>query len=487
MKDAESQYLGHFTIEGRKLPGVVTLRGGDSLLEVFTDKFVHLPKEKMRCIRGVARGGEKLTICDAIGSEISGTRSYHGTTKHFLSLFPNYVAVGPRHLEPNKKVIAELYFTTSGAIDLFYDIGAFGMADIKGIKKLMPTWTRKDRRKIGFSHIYYYADRGPIVSVKAGEVRIQVSNAPTTTFPSPRGINVKNEVRVNLKFEKPVNLEDALRTTYEFTSFCEIVAQNRQCVRDIEIQHKNTMDRESHIWLYVSNAETEEGTRTDFRDHLISGGLHKQEFETVLTRWMEGQQDYRSARHRIGECFRHGNYYTIDRLVGAANAFDLLPNEAVGKPDLPRSVLKSLSCLIEEARNLEPPYREQVLDNLSRVKGSNLRQKITARFKVLPAALQRHFLDLEFVVDHAVRARNYFVHGSKPKLSVTNTYNLMFYLTDTLEFIFVASDLSECGWDYARWLKQANMGRLRQYARSYDLHLAELKKASGTTATGSTV
>lgn len=299
MQEPAKQYLGHFTIDGRKLPGVVTLRGENSLLEVFADKFVHLPEEKMRSIRGVSRGGEKLTICDAVGSEVSGTQSYYGTTKHFLSLFPHYVGVGPRHLEPSKRVISDLYFTTSGALNLFYDIGAFGTAHVKDIKKLMPTWARRDRRKIKFSQIYYHVDRGPIVSVDTGEVRIQAWNAPRITSPSAEGISVSNQVYITLKFKKAVTLYKALEAAYELTYFFEIVAQNKQCMCDIEIGHKNAMDREARIQLYVSNAEREEGSRTDFRDHLVSGGLHKQEFETVLNRWMEHQKAYRSVKaHR---------------------------------------------------------------------------------------------------------------------------------------------------------------------------------------------
>lgn len=172
--------------------------------------------------------------------------------------------------------------------------------------------------------------------------------------------------------------------------------------------------------------------------------------------------------------------------MGAANAFDLLPDDAVGKPELPSAAQETLSRLIEEVRKLESPYREQFLSYINLVKGTNLRQKINARFKGLPADLQRRFPDIEFAIGHAVRARNYFVHGSKGKLSVVDTYSLMFYLTDTLEFIFVASDLCECGWNYARWLEEANRGRLRDYVRSYDSHLSELKKASGTTAAGPT-
>lgn len=481
MDKLDDQYLGRFVINRRSLPGVVKLKGMESRLEVFADRFIHLPQDKMRAIHGVARNGAKLTICDAVGAETSGSSVYHDTTRHYMSLFPNYVAIGSRYLDAHKKTIAGLSFTTSGALDLFYDIGAFGSAasnQIKDVRKIMPAWARKDRRNIVHSEVFYYVARGPIVAVDAGDISIGVFNGPTIHSPSPHGINVTNQVRIDLTFARPVNLQNALKAANEFRSFCEVVAQNRQCIRDVAVRQKNAQQHEAPIRLYVSHAEMEEGPHVRYWDHLVSGGLDKREFETVLARWMATQADHGSARWRAVECVRCGNHYTIDRVVGAANAFDLLPASAVGRPKLPASVVKTLSELANEAGNLPEPYRELATNSLGRVKASNLRQKITARFKSLPNGLRSRFQEMELVIDHAVRTRNYFVHGSKPKLSVNDTYNFIVFLTDTLEFIFVAAELHACGWKYARWLKAAGMGRLREYVRSYDRFLSELKEAS---------
>jgi hypothetical protein len=481
MNSITDHYLGHFMINGRKLPGVVSLKGWESRLEVFDDNIIHLPEEKRHTIRGVARSGEKLTICDATGAETAGTNFYYGTTKHFLNLFPHFVAIGPRHLSTHNKVIAELLFSTSGALNLFYDIGAFGSAFNKTrvVKKLMPNWARNDRRSINSTNVFYYADRGPIVDVQLNDMHVQVFNDPTLHFPSPRGIDVRNRIRISLAFNKPLKLQDALRAAYEFGYFCDVISQTKHCIRDIEVRHTSAKVNESFIQLIATNEETDEGARIDFRDHLVSGGLHRQEFETIFARWMKGERDHRSARRRIVECIRYGNHYTADRLVGAANAFDLLPDETVGRPSLPIGVQKALPRLKHEASALPQPYREQVLANIGRIKGANLRQKIIARFNALPPVLRRHFPEIELVIDHAVRTRNYFVHGTVPKLPVGRTYELMFFFTDTLEFIFVAAELYSCGWKYARWLKESEMGRFSEYLRSYDLPLAELKLADG--------
>jgi hypothetical protein len=481
MTQVKEPVLGQFKIGKRWLPGQVTFRGRDSRFEAYSDEFIHVARNQMRCIRGVARSGDAITICDAIGPEVSGRHGRYGKVKHFISLFPHHVAIGPRHLETDKRVISGIIFTTSGATGLFYDIGAFGSAKIKNIRRLMPAWARKDRRKINFSEVFYYIDRGPIISVQLADRHIEVFNGVSWQFPSPRGINMSNEVRLHLRFKKPILLEDALGAAYEFSSFCETVSVTKQVIKNIKVRHKDAAEREGLIDLHQSYEEIESEDKVDFRDNLLSGGFNKKEFEKVLRKWMISQPDHRHARMRVIQGIRLENYYTIDRLVGAANAFDILPELGRTKPALPKKVLKTLATLSDQAANLADPYRGQILSNLNRVKGANLRTKIEARFKSVPVEIRKRMPDIQFVIDACVRSRNYFVHGTKPKLSPDATHDFLSFFTDTLEFIFMASDLALCGWNGERWLKVVNGGRFRDYVRNYEAVVKDLKKRAQAT------
>jgi hypothetical protein len=112
------------------------------------------------------------------------------------------------------------------------------------------------------------------------------------------------------------------------------------------------------------------------------------------------------------------------------------------------------------------------------VKALSLRQKIESRFKSLPLILRKQLPEMQFLISHCVRSRNYFVHGSKPKLSVAATRDLMFVFTDTLEFIFVTAELVECGWNVRRWMKQlGGRAKFKEYIRSYEQALKEVKRA----------
>jgi hypothetical protein len=153
----------------------------------------------------------------------------------------------------DKKVVAEILFTTSEANSLFYDSGAFGSARITNIKRLMPSWARKDRRKVNFSRVFYYVDRGPIISVSTTLITFEVFNGVSWRSPSPKaGIALNNEVRVCLRFKKPVVIAEAIRSAFDFCVFCEILSQTKQAIRNIQIRHRASTQREGLIDLFAS-------------------------------------------------------------------------------------------------------------------------------------------------------------------------------------------------------------------------------------------
>lgn len=142
MRGLQDQYLGKFRIGKRSLFGRVRLSGPNSSFEVHSESFIHLPEEKMATIRGVSTMGENITIINAIRTSVNRGNNCDGKSRETLSLFPHYVAVGPRHLPYGKKVISCISFTTTGARNLFYDIGAFGSAIGVDATQFLPDWAR---------------------------------------------------------------------------------------------------------------------------------------------------------------------------------------------------------------------------------------------------------------------------------------------------------------------------------------------------------
>ncbi|MCI5219166.1 MAG: hypothetical protein D3914_08245 [Candidatus Electrothrix sp. LOE2] len=89
-----------------------------------------------------------------------------------------------------------------------------------------------------------------------------------------------------------------------------------------------------------------------------------------------------------------------------------------------------------------------------------------------------HFPEIELVLDQAVDCRNYYVHVTETKIDYSRNAGQLIFLTDTLEFFFVVSDLVESGWDIAAWIEQRpfHTHPFGRYVVSYRERLEVLKK-----------
>ena len=133
--------------------------------------------------------------------------------------------------------------------------------------------------------------------------------------------------------------------------------------------------------------------------------------------------------------------------------FDILPDSAV-PPDvqLSEELISATKCCSEIFRQLQQsPERDSVLSALGRMGKSNLKRKIRHRAQLLIDALGTLFPDLLMVTDEAVDCRNHYVHGSKPVFDYNKEFDSVVFFTDTLEFVFAASDFIEAGWDVKAW------------------------------------
>jgi ApeA N-terminal domain 1 len=201
----------------------------------------------MACVRGVSKDGVSISAIHCDPLVLSGRASYHGKHKNYITLRPNFVVLGARYLEPKDEAIVSVSFTFSEANNLFYDRGTFGHINwkrrlsfgqlreiLRGVKS-----APRHRRRGGRLDLYYRWDRGPIIEAACSLGTITVWNATSETFPSPDGLDLRNNVRVTLTTTAPINLEAALRALYQMMSLFELAAQAQQNIEEITIEHKD--------------------------------------------------------------------------------------------------------------------------------------------------------------------------------------------------------------------------------------------------------
>ena len=69
------------------------------------------------------------------------------------------------------------------------------------------------------------------------------------------------------------------------------------------------------------------------------------------------------------------------------------------------------------------------------------------------------------------------MHGSATRIDYIENSNLAAFLTDTLEFVFAASDLVDAGWNIRDWIKSGPHAHhaFGSYLEDYEENWEELK------------
>ena len=104
----------------------------------------------------------------------------------------------------------------------------------------------------------------------------------------------------------------------------------------------------------------------------------------------------------------------------------------------------------DEARKLfralpQSTERDSVLRALGMMGKSSLKHRIRHRAKYVLQEAGRQFPELEMVCDEAVNCRNFYVHGTDPVFDYEAHSEAKTFFTETLEWVFAASELIEAG------------------------------------------
>ena len=221
--------------------------------------------------------------------------------------------------------------------------------------------------------------------------------------------------------------------------------------------------------MYPKHSRRSSIREPDFRDILVDAATDREDFSHLLCEWLLKEETWRIARSRFASGWSRARNYDADRIIGAANMFDLLPDNAVPS----NSTLEGcLEDAVRQSRELfkELPHGEK--SYLGKVKKPTLKEEIRYRSQVISNRIGASIPDIDEVTDAAVDLRNIFVHGSTSSVARKDKLQESIgFLTDTLEFVFCASDLVESGWKIESWhKKQKGAGHpFADYLRASDL------------------
>jgi hypothetical protein len=486
------RFLGTYALpDGHTVFGELTLNGANTLLELHSNEFLGRV-EAASCVKGTAYTGECLTLVDCDSPGAGRTTTSGAPTRYHADVFPLYVAIGRCHIDPNQPCVSGIHFTTTDLATLFYDFDAFSrMVDAKPVIDVV-LQERRQLRPVEAGEepqVLYFTGKDCIAEVPTDIGKVSIHHRPRYSMGGPTGVYIKNRIVVSIEPNQPITLSEAVDRMYGVACFLSTAAGRNQGIDHIYITTAEQIDNTRYVlaihpsfrWKVSDKSEQRVPNPADVPMDPIA---HCAEFKEVLADWIRRHSSWRIARSRYLECLRNANKYSPERLVAAANMFDILPVDAVPLgTELPSELAATRDACAAMFLKYPPGIdRNSALSALGRLGKPSLPKKVAHRVSIVESRLGARFPDLQFVASVAVKCRNFFVHGSSDDIDYPRVEPLVPFLTDALEFVFAASDLIDAGWNAQRWDSNGhgwghNFARFRS---EYSMALLELRRVTAS-------
>lgn len=451
---------GTFFIENVEVAGELRFAGRRTRLTLHQRDFFIVRGEPHVTVHGVLHDLTRVSLIGCLGPVVSGSRFVGEERTHDAEVEPQYVVLGHRHLATDEAVIKAIRFVVSDATMIFNDADAFGMVweDTPDRLAAMLAAGPHPREVALGSHpmVAYFSGRQRIFASDTVIGEVSAHHAPSGGLGSAKGIAFNNTIWTRIAPEYPVTLDEAIRRLLVLIRFLEVIAGRHQTVLGVELEVENPPSEPLVLyWPFRPEREEPERDRSLHRLELpIDAARDPATFGRVMAQWLARDEARIMARAQFSDSLQEEHRFSSVRLIAATNMFDLLPDDAVPPATpLPESLEKARL----EARALfralpDSPERSTVLGALGRIRKPVLKRKIRHRAAIVTAALSQSLPHLDRVIDLAVEARNHFVHGSPTDLDLIDQFGASVpFLTMLLEFIYLASELIEAGWDAAGW------------------------------------
>jgi hypothetical protein len=484
-----SKRAGKFTVPpGKNIDGELTLSGANTSLYLHDkDEFSTLAIQD-QYIKGVLNDLTKVSLIRCITTSGPGSGGREGESYHFATVFPHFVVLGNSYLAPNDETITEAQFVIDDASTLFYDFDAFGaVIDARPfIDQITNANESIVHRKVETGpdpQILYFTGKREIFSVDTVLGGISASHSPSRNLGGPEGIWLKNTIAVSITFRDPVTFDHCTEHISTLLPYLGLLVGRPQNLLRLTLRTQGIQETPTFLevyWCMRPKRDPEhEGQKPHPAEVLLDAVRKPQEFSRVLAHWLSRHDAWRDARSRFFNSFARQIHYDIDRLVGSANMFDILPDTAVPPVVEVSDELKAAKESSQKMFRALPrtPERDSVLNALGRIGKSVLKQKIRHRALLLVNATGGRFNEITTVTDEGVNCRNHYVHGSDPSFDYNTHFDMVEFFTDALEFVFAASDLIEGGWDLKAWSdKGSSMSHpFGRFLVGYGARLQELK------------
>lgn len=471
---------------GQRLTGSLSLNGEDTTLHLWGDKIEDIDALDGAAITGILENQKRASLIDCIVTREERFSGSDGIFHHYR-LFPHYVVVGARHRSASDKTVAKVSFIIDDAKELFHDQHAFGTMNISP-DRMKEIGTTALLKHIPFEStnpiLAYWTGKGEIFSSDTVLGKISAHHRPSFNMGGPHGACISNSIVTLVEFSKTRSVSETDVEIRRVLRFFHTILGRPQNIVELQIVDDDNpipVSSDLHLSMYPTYSRLSSSREPDFRDILVDAATDRESFSQLLREWLLKEKTWHIARLRFASGWARARNYDANRIVGAANMFDLLPNNAI-PPNL--TLEARLEDAVQQSRELfkmlpRGEKRDSVLGYLGRVGKPTLKEKIRYRAQVITNRIGASVPNIDQVTDAAVDLRNMFVHGSISTAARRDKLRESIgFLTDTLEFVFCVSDLIESGWKIEPWnKKQKGSGHpFADYLRSYSDDLERFRR-----------
>lgn len=448
-----------FTIDQKQFLGELFLDGDETKLHLSSRTPIPYDPEP-HTLLGESLDHKKISLFQCVGYS-PFPEGVHPHPVFKREVFPHYALIGNKHFSWNEQAFKSASFKADDLALLFSRRGTFGSAWLEPQQLAEALGPTLDMRNIELGEspaIFYFTGRRPSNSVDLQMGTFSTDINFVSNVSDITGISCPAETVATLTYEAPKTLDQIINDITSILEFVATITGRHQGARDLTAStsattqdpHSPMTEEVSVHWSFAPKSlETSAG---NYRDFPITPNVNEEEFNTVFSNWIQKHDDWVTARSRILHWQKYGSNYDENRLIAAANAFDILPDSIypdIGK--LPEETIEKRERCKKIIMELEHGNeRSQILGTLN-FWGSKLGDKLLARSKIIDEHFNEHFSHLSEVLRIALKARNFYVHGTD--YGHKHYGHLTSFFTDALEFVFVASDLIDCGWNASRWAK----------------------------------
>jgi hypothetical protein len=434
-------------------------------------------------IYGKTDKNQYISLLNCLGDE--STYQSNNQSSYSCEVYSHTMIMGNEKIVPESDKFTSISLTVGNPLKLFMRLKSFGyvnvpdpkLIDVLNEQKYTPRFDTEKRTIIAYFNGDFdiFEQDTKLGKIKAHNIIHHGSLGSVT------GVTIENKIMVTIDFHNGVSLDEAFKRANLVTLFFRFIGGQGLYFKDISLRKIEHEHNEFTVYHDSCNWGKEEDEEDDFYTRpLINVTNHS--FLEILKNWFD-KDDRESVRYSFYNTYFR-EIYSPDRLITAANMFDIFP---IADNDKKKIIHPDADLLIKNLKNhLKTEFsdfdeiRNSLLQSIGSITRKSLKERVLDRIEIIRPHLIGHVVcveDIKFIIGIAIKSRNYHVHGTKyKKLTPEKLFEFQSLFIDTFEYIYAISELIECGWQGSETPLSWSNHRIKGYERQIGSEVRNLKK-----------